>query len=341
MKIEYYKSNLGVFFRIPSLYYINGIYINGIEIATLTKLNGGFWKLSDIEIYSAHKMSSSQIKHMGWKLKDQNYASEQIPATLSPDQLKFEWDDDGDFERPIGEFASIAALYEKVTETIAPSLSPIEFELVLLGQFTAENADQPEKTTITLMNDSNNYGAEKTKTLDLSSIVTYDMLTSLVVPEFMIHHHPCTLTSHQVYKIVRHHIRQNINAKYASISSDYDFCFSVDKNVFTKPYHINSEQYTKSGRSYKPPRFTNSTKTIKRAKIFEMTYSGYKGNGGYGEYPCIEGWSAPSLAAMKEQMEQYLNELMLVINQHAHECEHCSGVGQIYQTIDTNDRTIV
>ena len=95
---------------------------------------------------------------------------------------------------------------------------------------------------------------------------------------------------------------------------------------------------TRSGRSYKPPRFTTGTKSTKQQKIFEMTWKGYKGNSGYDGYTCIEPLEADSLQELYGNMQKYLSDLMEEINKPVVECQHCNGLGCVTKTIGTNER---
>ena len=172
----------------------------------------------------------------------------------------------------------------------------------------------------------------------LSKVAVFADIERMLTPDFLLHTRPCSLTSEQVYKIVRAHILNNIDGKVARVTSNYDFYFAVEKVIETKPYTVRTEKFTSSSRSYKPPRFTTATKTTKQQKIFEMTWKGYKGNSGYADYTCIEPWEANSLKELYEYMQQYLKDLMLEINKPVVECQHCNGLGCITRTIGTNTR---
>ena len=153
------------------------------------------------------------------------------------------------------------------------------------------------------------------------------------------HTRPCTLTSQQVYKIVRAHIQNNIDGKVARITSNYDFCFEVQRVVQHKPVEIKREKLTASLKSYRPPRFTTSVSTNKLVKLFSMTWAGAgKGTKGYGDYPIIDGWKADSLQELYDNMQQYLSDLMQEINKPVVECLHCNGTGQVTKTVETNAR---
>ena len=57
------------------------------------------------------------------------------------------------------------------------------------------------------------------------------MLDKILFPEIMIHSRPCKLNSQEVYDIVRQCITEQINHDVATIESNYDFCFKVNKII--------------------------------------------------------------------------------------------------------------
>ena len=144
------------------------------------------------------------------------------------------------------------------------------------------------------------------------------------------------MTSQQVYKIIRSHVLNNINGAVARVTSNYDFCFEVKKVVKTTSFEVKSEQLTQRGNSYKPPRFSKKTQDSKLDTIFEMTWWGADKGKGYGSYTVIQGWEAPNLQELADQVKFYLEDLMKVINAPAHECKECKGCGMIFERVETN-----
>lgn len=340
MKVQYYKTNVGNFFRIISgvSYYgsntlagNNIVEINGVDVSNLQPHNAN-WYLIDTELKDFKKKTHETKKHIGWKLKNPKIASEELPEVLEVHQIERDYDEDDGYT---GSHAQYFALYEPVYETIPSEILPVEVEVTLLREIDVGNYSKPAEMKVDVREGS--FGG-KTQTVDLSSIVNISEIEALLTPEFMHHTRPCSLSSEQVYKIVRQHILSNIDSKVARVTSNYDFCFTVEKVVETKPYPTKKEQLTRSGRSYKPPRFTTASASTKLQKIFEMTWAGYKGSGGYQGYTCIEGWSADSLQELYDNMQKYLSELMQEINKPVVECQHCNGTGCITKSIGTNER---
>jgi len=337
IQVRYYKTNVGNFFALNSggSYYgsntlqgHNIVEINGIDVSNLQPHNGG-WYLLDIELTDFKKKYPESRKHTGWRLKNPKIASEEIPEELEVYQIE------QDYDSYVGSHAEYFALYEPMYEIIPAQIIHIEAELTLIRELDVGHYSKPAEMKVQMREGS--FGG-KTQTVDLSRIASISEIETLLTPEFMQHTRPCSLNSEQVYKIVREHIIQNINGAVARVDSNYDFCFSVVKKVQTKPYVAKKESYTRSGNSYKPPRFVGRTVDTKDVKIFDMTWKGYKGNEGYQGYTCIEGWNADSLHELYDNMQRYLHELMQVINEPAKECHHCNGTGYECSTISTNQR---
>lgn len=342
IKIQYYSTNIGVFFKFDGYYSYstigqnNIVEINGKDVTSLVPNNG--WYHFEGELKDFKKRNPPKSEQIGWKLKNPDIASEKIPSVLSLKELTYTYDpedEDSDGKIYMGEYADIGVLYEPMLEAVPEEISLVEVELVKLRDLHVENYNVPSEMKVQIQD--GNYGG-KTQVQDLSTIAVFSDIERMLTPDFLIHARPCSLTSHQVYKIIRAHVLNNIDGKVARVTSNYDFCFAVDKVIETKPYSTKKEQLTRSGRSYKPPRFTTGTKSTKQQKIFEMTWKGAHNGGGYTGYTCIEPWEADSLQELYDNMQKYLSDLMEEINKPVIECQHCNGLGCITKVIGTNER---
>ena len=339
MKIQYYSTNIGVFFKIDSswsyqnLQALNIVEINGKDVTSLVPNNG--WYHFEGELKDFKKRNPPKKEQTGWKLINPEIASDKIPLALNMEQLKQAWDSDEDEYTYHGAYASLASLYQADYTELPAEIAPVEVDLVKLRDLHIENYEAPSEMKIQVQ--EGNYG-DKLQVQDLSKVAVFADIERMLTPDFLMHTLPCSLTSEQVYKIVRAHILNNIDGKVARVTSNYDFCFTVEKIIETKPYKVKTEKLTSGMRRYKPPRFTTATKTTKQQKIFEMTWKGAHHGGGYTGYTCIELWEANSLQELYEYMQQYLKDLMLEINKPVVECQHCNGLGCITKTIGTNAR---
>ena len=325
IKIQYYPTNIGVFFKFDGYYshstiaQNNIVEINGKDVTSLVPNNG--WYHFEGELKDFKKRNPPKKEQIGWRLINPEIASEKIPLTLTLQQIP--------------KTRNLVSLYQHDYTELPSEIVPVEVELVKLRDLHIENYEAPAEMKIQVQD--GNYGG-KLQVQDLSKVAVFADIERMLTPEFLLHTRPCSLTSEQVYKIVRAHILNNIDGKVARVTSNYDFCFAVEKIIETKPYEVKTEKLTSGMRSYKPPRFTTATKTTKQQKIFEMTWKGAHNGGGYTGYTCIEPWEANSLKELYEYMQQYLKDLMLEINKPVVECQHCNGLGCITKTIGTNER---
>ena len=332
LQVNYYKTNLGLFFSLSSSFYTNfrSYRINGIPFEQLEKVSNNWYRIAD-DITSITNLVTGKSVLVGWQ---RVYSSKVIPAwlpeTLTTEQLTVTYTDDDDDPVYAGEYAEVAAFYQPVYKQADPMEVPVEYTLHLIREIEIDSYEAPAAMQVTIINDNNNKRTE----VDLSSIVSYDDFDTIVVPEFLLYKRPCMLTSRQMYDIVRTYIKDNIDRAVATITSDYNFCFTVKKIIKCTPYMA---QETHVGARGKTVTHTQRKET-KQVEVFEMTYSGYKGASGYEGYTCIDPWYAESFQDMKDGLGKYLKDLMLKINTPAVECPHCQGAGIVDNNIGTNSR---
>lgn len=153
------------------------------------------------------------------------------------------------------------------------------------------------------------------------------MIDHIVFPDIVHPNLPCNLSSKDSYMIIREHVKRNIDSRYAEISSDYDFCFSVQKAIpLHTPLLKRQEIKTAAGRSYMKPRYkewTVKNRTIK--EVFEMTHAGDK----YQGYTVIPGFRGDNHQDLKDRIDKYLDDLMARINEPLVDCPHCGGMGVV------------
>lgn len=166
--------------------------------------------------------------------------------------------------------------------------------------------------------------------------VRHQLIDKMMFPDILLPERPCKFTSKQMYDITRAYIKDNINNKYATISSDYNFCFKVEKKI--KKYTPEEVTYYNIFARTKKQRNTPHKKTVKyrNETIFRMTNSVAK----YNEYPIIEEMTAKNETELKEKVDTWLSELIEKINEPLVECPHCNGLGVINEIkeISCNDR---
>lgn len=150
----------------------------------------------------------------------------------------------------------------------------------------------------------------------------YNFLDILNTHPILLRTKPCSLTREESYKIIREYIKANINPLYASITSDYDFCFTVQKVIeLYKPeeYQVNINSGTK-----RKPKYETRFKRSRSEKIYEAAPKPYQ------SYPVVQPFSGKNEEDLKNNIKTFLEELISKINEPIKECEHCKGTGVVW-----------
>lgn len=325
LKIKYYNTNVGVIFKVVDSSYNSALslknyceYINDIHVEDIQELSNKWYKIDSLPICIKKKTSAKKVQ-VGWELKIPSLASGTIPVPpylaldelviIDYDNYKYKYD---------GKFKDIGELYQQRYETQPEQIVDVPFDLQHLDDIEVSNFNKPEQIKIKQLGGS--YG-NTTQIIDLSHVVRYEELHELLTPEFLVHNCPCSLSSEQMFKIVRYYVRENIDPRSARITSDYDFCFTVKKILNKQPSFVSKEKKQSS----------------ELFEIFEMTWEGYNNKKtGYSGYTPIEALKANSLEDMKNKLESYLKELLDKINCEVEQCSCCKGTGHIVKKIETN-----
>ena len=198
---------------------------------------------------------------------------------------------------------------EYVEETV------INAEFVHMGEFDIKD---PVKFDYEL---SNTYQG-KSQTIGRDAI-QYDELGMMFMPSIARSNVPCRIAGKDLYRIIRKHIQLNIDSKVARITSDYDFCFRVERVI-----QLNEPLLTKfvSAKGKK----SQIIETERLIPIFEMSPE-KKDN-----YTKVDDLVADSEADLKAKIDTLLDNIMKGINRHQAECPCCKGTGTTDVKIDVN-----
>lgn len=166
----------------------------------------------------------------------------------------------------------------------------------------------------------------KSKDKTIPVVAHWDLITRAIIPEISLENQPCYIPSSKWYAVIRSHIKENIDSRVAEITSDFDFCFTVQKKIKLNTPKIFQTEITKSTRkNYRPPVFVTKVKEYNLLKCFEMTHDGENYNG-YTPIPAIKG---DNLSELRENVNKFLTDLMERINKPVEYCQHCEGSGII------------
>ncbi|WP_249074010.1 hypothetical protein [Lysinibacillus sp. BPa_S21] len=138
---------------------------------------------------------------------------------------------------------------------------------------------------------------------------------------------PCKLSNEQSYKIIRDFVKNNINSKYAAITSDYYFCFTVKKKIELyepRQYQVDIN----SGYKRRKPKYETRYQRSREVTVFEVAPKPYQ------SYTIVTPFEGASYEDLLVNIDTYLNDLITKINEPLIECECCKGTGVI---IDGNN----
>lgn len=263
-----------------------------------------------------------------YELIDKTLESPRIPLVLLRDEIATYDADDYDWVWK-EEYRPYYSLYELKYDKQPNIKVQIEFEFNVIMQLNIDEIKEPIKLV---------YPVQRTKWISdgLTNItnkdVQHQLIDKILFPSLIIHETPCSLTSQQVYNIVRQYIKQNINYDVAEITSDYNFCFTVKKKItLANPYTKVTEIKKSDGKSYKNPKYDKKYISTRSVEVFQMTYSpeNYKG------YTPISGITANNEEELKEKIDKLCEELIQMINEPLVDCPHCQGMGVILKDNQT------
>jgi hypothetical protein len=312
--------------------------INGV-VPVISTFKNDWYFLPDTEsITKVTKLKNQGYETTHWALKDESaYIKGVVPKSITLEE-SCEYFDDGEvYDWCIGsdsKYYLYRNLYEQVRKSLPPVEETVEYSVEDQGFIQQELVNNDYSCMKVSVLKDPCWAYQGQKELDLSKVVHYYELEELLTPDLLLHNRPCYITADQTYEIVRNHIKNNINPKYARITSDYNFCFTVKKNIQIKPFIRKTEITKSNGKSYAKPKFNTNKIEYKQVELFEMCPSKP-----YRDYTCIKGFKGASLSDLVENMKLYLEELMEVINAPVAECQHCNGTGHTFDKVtNINER---
>lgn len=254
-----------------------------------------------------------------YELVDETMASEKLPLVIKKEDIEL-------FSTNV-----LEALYKYKADSHDPILVDAEIEFVTLME--VEDFTEPVKISYSNVR---KFDYKDVPYKVVNADVLHQTFDRMIFPEIMLHEHPCSMSSHLLFGIVRQYVKENIDQKVAKITSDYDFCFTVKKQIplieGKKYSYSNPFARTKKERS----KVSFGVQTFKELEIFEMTHDQSK----YQNYTVIPSMFANSEAELKEKIDNFLEDLIGVINQPLEQCKHCNGTGytQMPVKFNTNEK---
>ena len=285
------KSDNGYFFKLRQEYRTT-YKINGVD---LRPANISGWFISD-DIPKTVNSMLSVSKPKVWKLKPKY----DKPGSNLEKETVFEKDEDGDYPNE-------SLFYEvEYSDVIESKLLEVEIKDII---------EEDVKNPILFDGHASGYGK------DIRKIRPHPSLThAFLYPEIQLSTKPCAVSGDELYAITRLHVKQNIDQKYAEITSDYDFCFTVQKKLAIVP--ITRSYDARTGRQ-RTPRMKTYTISDRKITVFEATppRSNYRG------YTPLSGISANNHEELAQRVNSFLDKLMSIINEPLESCKECDGTG--------------
>lgn len=314
MKIKLFRSNLGNYFAFDGYGYTpKNILVNGFGLDALRSKTNPKWFIIDSEISRVEQLIQQVNVLDSYVLKNPSLESEKIPKSIPLSFVDHDIDGEFVFVEP---YESLESLYMPEYRKEEESIKSIAFELIECGEYEITN---PSNFSLRKIQSKEQTFVEVP---DISRIASLDAFAEIITPEFAKHDCECFLTSKQVYQITRDFIKKNYDGKVSRISSDYDFCFCVEKFVETKPFLDTVFSYVRDKTIAK-----KLTKNEKRIPVFSMTWDGADKKGGYGDYPIIPKMEGKNLQDLQNKLTEFLEQLIKVINTKTRECGFCGGYG--------------
>lgn len=290
--------------------YINNYFYDRKE-AKIT--NKKFWFVIDNEFSKVERFISAKKEIKGYKLKDGFPVSDKTPKKVDIEFFKFIDDDDDGYYKN----GEIKGLYEAEYKEIPEYYEDVEFNLKIVGEVKTSKVNHVFSYKIL---DKWNKEFKITE-----KDVTYNFINEILytIPELS--QTECELTRKQSYDIIRKYIKDNINSKYAEITSDYNFCLTVKKKL----YLIEPEKYVIDvnfnpfSKRKKKSKYETRYRTINKVECYETSPDGYK------DYSVVEKFKGKDIKDLHNNIEKFLKELIGYINEPIEYCPHCGGSGII------------
>lgn len=228
------------------------------------------------------------------------------------------------------EFYHLKSLYKLVSDKQDDILVPIDFNINIIYRIDKIKEQNDFSYTIS----TTQLGSSGTKQITQENI-KHQLMDEILFPDIILSFKKCKLSSKETYDIVRQHIINNINSKYAKITSDYDFCFTVQKRIeLAEPekYSIDVNNQNIFSKRKRKPKYETRYRKDRTVKIFEMTHE----EANYQGYIAIKGFIGDNQTDLKNKIDTFLKDIIEFINEPLVECKVCGGNGVILDKFNIN-----
>lgn len=156
----------------------------------------------------------------------------------------------------------------------------------------------------------------------------HQLIDTIIFPKPALALRPTKLSSTDSYEIIRNYINDNINPKYAQVTSDYEFCLVVTKKIplsETEEYTYD-ENFTIFGKK-KKPKFKKGYRTERKQVVFDC--APVEDGKTYSNHPACVEFSGETYEDLVKNIDSYLTRIMEEINEPLVDCPTCKGCGVV------------
>jgi hypothetical protein len=196
-------------------------------------------------------------------------------------------------------------------------LEDIEFDLNIIAKYDCDLIEPNDTSNYSGFVDKS-FGTDITKIIHNS--VEYLLINELTTPDLFIDNTPCCLSAKTSYDLIRCYLKQNINNTWATLT-DYSFGLTVKKNIVLQ----NSQVYKALESIFCKSKKESTTKyrDERHVIIYKLCPSPKDG------YSVVTPFKGNNLQDLKNNIYNYLTDLIEEINQPLIDCPHCRGLGVI------------
>lgn len=251
-------------------------------------------------------------KHLGYKnenhryeLKDPEMESDKFPKEIKGEDIYYDEDEYGWYLS--GKYSHLSSLYSLKYDEIDLGFEEIKFTYEVVYKIDRLNSKDRYK------------GQQYPQNLLIDKITT---------PEIVHHTLPSFLSDEDSYRIIRQHVKNNIDPKVARVTSDYDFCLTVSKAIPLaghQEYQVDVN-WNPFGKRKRQPKYEKRIRTEKNVEIYKVAPKTRDG------YPVVRKFSGKNHKELQENIDKFLDGLMKFINEPVKECSKCKGLGTVVNT---------
>lgn len=326
LEIVAVKTNKNIYFSLKKElqssynYYSNDIrgylFNDRQPIESFTR---GWYYLNETDITSVKKILPKETVNHRYVLKNKAIQSEAIPLVLIKSEVE-KYDSDEETTYWVHPYSDMRPLYELEWDELPERVEDVEFDVDVVYSVDVDAIIKPERINIDQWNSSSHQNMSRPQEPQ------HELLSKIIFPPILEPLTPCKYTSKQVYDMVREFVKKNHNREFCEISSDYDFCFQVNKKIpLADPHSWQKELLKANGKSYKPKKFETRYTGSRTVKLFEMTHSENK----YKGYTIIPEMFAENEQELLDKMDALCNEILQKINEPLVDCPVCRGCGVV------------